>query len=150
MQESEKKAKIIEHQNLVIKKFKTQSEDFCKKLNIAEDLRKQFIDLKAAKTTVDAMLKKQAQELLLVKNNLQKREEEVHHMKTNAEKLEARVKELESNKRDTVEQLTTQLDTMKQLQKRSIQCVSLMKATQVRASQQAILIKGDFANFYFL
>merc|ERR1719462_836511 len=30
MQESEKKAKIIEHQNLVIKKFKTQSEDFCK------------------------------------------------------------------------------------------------------------------------
>ena len=46
MQESEKKAKIIEHQNLVIKKFKTQSEDFCKKLNIAEDLRKQFIDLK--------------------------------------------------------------------------------------------------------
>ena len=46
MVESEKKAKIIEHQNLVIKKFKTQSEDFSKKLGIAEELRKNFIDLK--------------------------------------------------------------------------------------------------------
>ena len=46
MVESEKKAKIIEHQNLVIKKFKSQSEDFSKKLGIAEELRKNFIDLK--------------------------------------------------------------------------------------------------------
>ena len=126
----ERQSKIVKNQNLLINKYKIQTEETNKKLRAQEQ---KIQELEESVESKNQNIHQQRDELKSLRSSLHVKTEEATMYKSAQEKLYSQIKELElnnSNKVEAVSQLEKQVKMMTNLKKRSVQCVSLMMASQ--------------------
>ena len=150
--------RYVEKKNLEIEKYKTQTQSFSNTLNQlkvrsqqqTQDmaqmkaqkciLDQELAQLKHLKESLDKSLLEKCQENDFLRKELTGKKEEVTLLKATQVKLYGQINELELTNFNRKESLETQLKTMKELKKRSVQCVSLMRANQ----EYSRMIKSSF------
>ena len=103
--------------------------------SIKKDLQRKVEEMALLKKT-QVKLEKE------VKKQLQSKEEEVTLLKTTQAKLYGKINELELSNFNKKESLEAQLKTMKELKKRSVQCVSLFQANKEYAEMLKVRQKN--------